>query len=139
MVVDGDGEHALRLVLADDVLVEDLVDASRARDLRAEGPGLRRLHELFVHDLAAEGDALVADVDALTGDELADLILTLAAEGAAIGLTALRGGCHRLAGRHRLSGWLARHFVGLGDRDERLLADEDLIDEPVLARLFRAH
>src|SRR5207244_1543703 len=108
-----DREGALRLVLADDVLVEDLVDAARARDLRAESPCLRRLHELFVHDLAAEGDALVADVDALTGDELADLILALAAEGAAVGLAALRGGCHGLAGRHRLSSWLA---PGLLDR-----------------------
>src|SRR5438093_1315341 len=139
VVVDGDRKHALRLVLSDDILVEDFVDAPRARDLGAEGPRLRRLHELFVDDLAAEGDALVADVDALPRDELADLILALAAEGAAVGLTALRGGCHDLAGRHRLSSWLARVFLGLGDRDERLLADEDLVDETVLPSLLSAH
>src|SRR5439155_1658299 len=50
VVVDRDREHALGFVLADDVLVEDLVDAPRARDLRAEAASFRRLHELFVDD-----------------------------------------------------------------------------------------
>src|SRR6266498_4153400 len=101
VVVDGDGEHALGLVLADDVLVEDLVDAPRARDLLPERPCLRRLHELFVDDLAAEGDALVADVHALPGDELAHLVLALPAERAPVRLATFCGGRHRLAGPHR--------------------------------------
>src|SRR5439155_14673546 len=102
VVVDRDREDALGFVLADDVLVEDLVDATRARDLGAETPGLRGLHELFVDDLPAEGDALVTDVDALSRDELAHLVLTLPAEGTAVRLTAFCGRCHRSARRHRL-------------------------------------
>src|SRR2546430_350073 len=45
VVVHGDRENALGLVLADDVLVEYFVYPARAWDLRAESPGLRRLHE----------------------------------------------------------------------------------------------
>src|SRR5437879_9813726 len=141
VVVHGDRQDALRLVLADDVLVEDLVDAPRARDLLSEGARLRRLHELLVDDLAAERDALIADVDALPGDELAHLILALPAERAAVGLATLGGGRHRLADRHRdaflFLGFSLLH--GLGDRDERVLADEDLVDDPVGLRLLRAH
>src|SRR6185503_8169515 len=143
VVVDGDRQDLFRAVLADDVLVEDLVDAPRARDLLTEGPRLRRLHELLVDDLAAEGYALVADVDALTRDELAHLVLALSTERAAIGFAAFGGGRHDLAGRH----WDA--FLGgffrllllrrLGDGDERILPDEDLIDDPVRLRLFGAH
>src|SRR5579859_478311 len=95
VVVDGDREDALGLVLADDVLVEDLVDPPRAGDLGAARARLRRLHELFVDDLAAERDALVADVNALAGDELAHLVLRLAAEGAAVRLAALGRSGHR--------------------------------------------
>ena len=49
------------------------------------GFGARRLEHLLFDDLLAEVDALVADVDALTRDQLADLLLALAAEAAAIG------------------------------------------------------
>jgi hypothetical protein len=42
----------------------------------------RRRRQLLVDDLVAEIDALVADVDARTGDQLLDLALRLAAEGA---------------------------------------------------------
>src|SRR5439155_660467 len=116
-------------------------DAPRAGDLLSEGARLRRLHELLVDDLAAERDALIADVDALPGDELAHLILALPAERAAVGLATLGGGRHRLAGRHRN----AFLFLGfgllhrLGDGDQRVLTDEDLIDDPVGLRLLRAH
>src|SRR3989304_3229646 len=43
---------------------------------------LRGLGELFLDDLVAEIDALVADVHAGAGDELLHLLLRLAAEGA---------------------------------------------------------
>jgi len=42
----------------------------------------RRRRQLLVDDLVTEIDALVADVDARSGDELLDLALRLAAEGA---------------------------------------------------------
>jgi hypothetical protein len=64
--------------LADDVVVEDAVDLLRlGQVLQIE---LRRDGELFVDDLVAEIDALVADVDARPGDEFLDLPLRLSAE-----------------------------------------------------------
>ena len=80
MVVDGDRERALRVLLADHVLVEDAVDLARlgqVGDVEA-----RRGDELLVDDLVTEIDALVADVDAGAGDQLLDLALGLAAEAA---------------------------------------------------------
>jgi hypothetical protein len=40
------------------------------------------LHQLLIEDLVAEVDALVADVHPWAGDQLAHLVLRLAAEGA---------------------------------------------------------
>ena len=66
VVVHGDGEDLLRLVLADDVLVEEIEDLVGLRKLR-EG-NLFGLGELLVDDLVAEVDAFVTDVDAGPGD-----------------------------------------------------------------------
>src|SRR3712207_9290560 len=62
VVVDGARERALRLLLADDALLEDVVDLARLRevlDVERRWSG-----QLRVADLAAEIDALVADADA---------------------------------------------------------------------------
>jgi hypothetical protein len=40
------------------------------------------IYQLLIEDLVAEIDALVADVDARAGNQLAHLVLGLAAEGA---------------------------------------------------------
>jgi hypothetical protein len=73
MVVDGDREGALGGVLADHVLLQDVVDLARLRQvLQLEG---RRRRQLLVDDLVTEVDALVADVDARAGDQLFDLAL----------------------------------------------------------------
>ncbi len=80
VVVDRDGEDLLRLLLADHVVVQVLVDLTRLRELVELH--FRALRQLFFDDLVAEIDALVADVDAGTGDELLDLLLALPAEGA---------------------------------------------------------
>src|SRR5439155_2025925 len=80
VVVDGDGEGALRLLLRDDVVVQDRVDVLRPRqvvEVELRGSG-----ELLVDDLVAEIDALVADVDAGAGDQFLDLPLALPAETA---------------------------------------------------------
>jgi hypothetical protein len=68
VVVDRDGELLLRLLLADDVLVEELLDLARLRQLRlglglVEDPVLR-------DDVEADVDALVADVDRRPRDQL---------------------------------------------------------------------
>ena len=80
MVVDRDREDLLRVLLADHVVVEELVDLLRLREV-LEGE-LRGVGELLGDDVVAELDALVADVDARSGDQLLHLLLRLAAEAA---------------------------------------------------------
>jgi hypothetical protein len=73
VVVDRDGERTLRALLADHVLVQDLPDLLRLRQvLELEGRGSG---ELLVDDLVTEIDAFVTDVDAGAGDQLLDLAL----------------------------------------------------------------
>ena len=93
VVVDGDRERALGGVLADHVLVEDLVDLLRLGQVLELEAGRRG--ELLVDDLVAEIDALVADVDAGAGDQLLDLALRLAAEAAEELLVRVGWACQR--------------------------------------------
>ena len=94
VVVDRHRQRALGLLLADDVLVEDVVDLPRLREvLDVE---VRRSGELLIDDLVAEIDALVADVDAGAGDQLLDLPLRLAAEAAEQLLVGVGRTCHRI-------------------------------------------
>jgi hypothetical protein len=73
VVVDRDRERPLGGLLADHVLVQDLVDLARlGQVLKLED---RRRGQLFIDDLVTEIDALVADVDAGSGDQLLDLTL----------------------------------------------------------------
>jgi len=73
VVVDRNREGPLRRLLADDVLLQDLVDLTRFRKVLQLDR--RRRRELLVDDLVAEVDALVTDVDAGAGDQLLDLAL----------------------------------------------------------------
>jgi hypothetical protein len=94
VVVDRYGKGALRAVLADDVLVQDVVDLPRlgeVLELESWGCG-----ELLIDDLVAEVDALVADIDAGAGDQLLDLTLRLPAEAAEELLVGFGGTCQRI-------------------------------------------
>src|ERR1700677_3721827 len=78
VIVHGNREHALRMLLADHIVVEHFANLARRRDAVA------RLHQrglvLLADDVHAELDALVADEHGRTGDELAHLMLALSAE-----------------------------------------------------------
>src|SRR5262249_28281098 len=84
VVVDGDRQDLLGMVLADHVVVEDLANLLRRRDAVA------RLHQrglvLLADDVHAQLDALVADEDGRAGNQLAHLVLALAAERAIEGV-----------------------------------------------------
>src|SRR6185437_8655228 len=78
MIVDGDREHLLGMVLTDDVVVENLEDFLRRRDAIARLRQRGRLR--LTDDVHAQFDALVADEDGRPGNELAHLVLALAAD-----------------------------------------------------------
>src|SRR5579883_134509 len=80
MVVDGDREYFLRALLPDHVLVENLLDLVGLRQLVAGALGA--IFQLLANDVVAELDAFVANEHGRAGDELADLMLALPAEGA---------------------------------------------------------
>ena len=80
VIVNGDREHLLGMVLADHIVIEDLADFLRRRDAVARfyQPGL----VVLADNVHAQLDAFVANVDSCAGNELAQLVLALAAEGA---------------------------------------------------------
>jgi len=80
VVIDSHRENRLGPVLIDDVVVEERENLAGLGH-RLEWRLGRRL-DLVVDDLVAQVDALVADIDARTRDELAHLLLGLAAERA---------------------------------------------------------
>ena len=97
VVVDGHRQRALGLLLPHHVVVQHVVDLARPR--QRVGVEADRGGQLLVDDLVAEIDALVADVDAGTGDQLLDLPLRLAAEAAEELLVRLVGLGHREGAR----------------------------------------
>src|SRR5262249_17069400 len=80
VIVDRDREHLLGVILADDVVVKNFAYFLWGRNAVA------RLHQrglvLLADDVHAQFDALVADEHGRTSDELAHLVLALAAERA---------------------------------------------------------
>src|SRR6266508_500302 len=92
VVVHRHREGLLGHVLADDVLVQEVVDLPRLREFGQADVGA--LVELLLDDLVAEIDALVADVDAGAGDQLLHLLLALSAERALEQVAAIPYACH---------------------------------------------
>src|SRR5581483_11748716 len=82
VVVDRYREDFLGGVLTDHVLVQDVTDLVRHRQIGLGALAGNFGVALFPDDVIAQLDALVADEYRGTGDELAYLVLTLAAEGA---------------------------------------------------------
>jgi hypothetical protein len=80
VVVDRDRQHLLGHLLADDELIEAVVDLAWLGEI-AGGVAHALLH-LLPDDVVTELDALVADEDGGPGDELSNLVLALAAERA---------------------------------------------------------
>src|SRR5262249_38105391 len=80
VIVNGDRGHLLGMVLADHIVIENLAAFLRRRDAVARfyQPGL----VVLADNVNAQLDAFVADVDSCAGNELAQLVLALAAERA---------------------------------------------------------
>src|SRR6266446_3589901 len=80
VIMDRDREHLLGVILTDDIIVKNFAYFLRGRNAVA------RLHQrglvLLADDVHAQFDALVADENGRAGDELAHLMLALAAERA---------------------------------------------------------
>src|SRR5271157_4656540 len=80
MIMNRDREHLLGMVLADDVVIEGLADCLRGRNIVAR---FRQRRLVFLaDDVHAKLDTLVANEDGGPGNELAHLVLALAAERA---------------------------------------------------------
>ena len=81
MVVYGDSERTLGLILTNHILVQHRFDFSRlGQILRLLA---RRRPQIISDDFLAQRDALVADINAVARDDAANLILRFVAEGAA--------------------------------------------------------
>src|SRR5437016_167859 len=93
VVVDRDGQDLLRPLLADHVLVEDVLDLGGFGE-RADLAALL-FFPLLGDDVVAELDALVTDVHRRAGDQFADVILALPAERALQGSVAFARSSHR--------------------------------------------
>jgi hypothetical protein len=78
VVVDRDGEGALGWFLANDVFLQEIENLAGLGKLKTSQVG--NFCELFLNDLVAEFNALVADVNTGPGNELPHLLLALSAE-----------------------------------------------------------
>jgi hypothetical protein len=78
MIVDGNGKDALATVLADNILVQVFVDVLGFGQMLEVFALL--LRPLLDHDLVAQFDTLVTNVNRGTSDKLLDFFLSFAAE-----------------------------------------------------------
>src|SRR5712692_9495470 len=82
VVVNGDRQDLLRQLLADHVLVEDVADLARRRQVGLGGLAALVRRALLADDVVAQLYALIADKYGGAGDKFPHLVLALAAEGA---------------------------------------------------------
>src|SRR5205807_915045 len=83
VIVDRYRQHLLGAVLADDVLIDLVLDRARRRDVGDGVAGDAAAFAFLVDDRLAQFDAFAADVDVAGAfDERADVAVAFAAEGA---------------------------------------------------------
>src|SRR5882762_3207732 len=82
MVIDRDREDLLGRILTDHILIEDLPDLARGREVGLDALAALVGGRLLANDVVAQLNALVADEHRGAGDELAHLVLAFPAEGA---------------------------------------------------------
>ena len=84
MIVNRNRQCFLRLVLSDDIIIQELLDLLRFQKVDLKFIRLRVILKFLLNDLRANVHTLVTDVCSVgASNELADLILRLVAEGAA--------------------------------------------------------
>ena len=82
MVIDRDRERLLGVLLANDVLLQEIKDFLGLGKLKVCCSALATLGLALVNDLVAEFHTLVTDVHARSGNELLDLLLAFTEERA---------------------------------------------------------
>ena len=92
MVVNGNGQHLLGRLLANDVFVKVGSDFSRLRKFVESQDGA--FAKFFEKDVVTEVDALITDIDARARDQLLNLTLTLRAKIALDGVDCFTYFCH---------------------------------------------
>jgi len=142
MVVDGDSEHTLRLLLTNDILIEDVInlfgDGQFGGFALASG-----LLDFLSDDVVAEIDTLVANKDGGPSNELSDLVLAFTAKGAIEQLTAVARTvvvCHL---EPRLVLQLDRHNLDTFHQTlqvaKQLTTADDFVNQSILHTLFSTH
>src|ERR1043166_6990221 len=114
VIVDGDGEALLGVVLTDDVAVEVFLNLPRCRDLLKEGLIAAGLFLFLADDVVAKIDAVGADEGVVRAfDHGSDFPMGLAAEAASAGATLLDStGIVAARGRRHAAGAARRLITG---------------------------
>ena len=88
MVIDSDSQNFFRALLTDDIVVEDIFDFVRYRQMILLGAAAIFLH-LFTDDIVAKINTFIANKYRWPSNQFADFVLALATEGAVQQLAAI--------------------------------------------------
>lgn len=126
VIVHGDGQRDLGIVLLDDVLIDIFFDLFRCRHLSVSGffALLCFVFSLFQKNVMTDVNAFAADVDAGAGDHVFDFVAGSAAEAADLRFF--------IFSVHGLSPLFLCHF-------RQLIAGEDMVDEAIVLRHLGCH
>lgn len=126
VIVHGDSQRDLGIVLLDDVLVDVFFDLFRCRHFGVSGffALLFFVFPLFQKNVMTDVNAFAADVDAGAGDHVFDFVAGSAAEAADLRFF--------IFSVHGLSPLFLCHF-------RQLIAGEDVVDEAIVFRHLGCH